>query len=181
MNKIFLQRTDSQKFSKAEIYLANRLRTLRTVYKTEEDFIKHMTTVIDGIGFIKSEAHRLYKAMQTVKFWNGAYLTGIDREGALCFKKEQYTNGSNFFEEYAHSLLEEGDIIQPRGRKPGISYPRKKISPVEEIITVEESTEDLVEEGSISLLKDASTEELINELLSRANILSVHIEYGQII
>lgn len=176
MNKIYLQRTEGQKFSRAEIHLANKLRTLKSTYRTKDDFIKHMTTAVDGMSFIKSEALRLYKAMREVKFYdNGTWLTGLDKNGKLCFRRELTTSGSNFFEEYAHTLLDDANIIQPRGRKPGVSYPRKQIT------LIEEPVKESVKEESVSPLRDVSTEELINELLSRANILSVRVEYGQTI
>lgn len=183
MNKIFLQKTEGQRFSRAEIYLANRMRTLRAVYKNEEDFVRHMTVEVDGISFIKSEARRLYKAMKTVRFYdNGTCLTGIDQNGKLCFRRELAVAGSNFFEEYAHALLEEGEVIQPRGRKLGFKPSKKSVMEAQqeelsfEITPVEE--EEIV---ASSPLHDIPTEELINELLSRANILSVRVEYGQTI
>lgn len=129
MKTSFTIKEAGAKFSPAEMYLAARLRTLKSVYSSKKDkdsFAHHMMAEMDGKSFTKSECARLYKAMQVITFYDktlNAHIAGIDKEsGKLLFRREYYSNNSNFFENYAKQVLEEGGIITPRGRVPGKHY-----------------------------------------------------------
>lgn len=129
MKTIFTTKEAGAKFSPAEMYLASRLRTLKSVYSSKSDknsFMKHMMAETDGKSFTKSECERIFKAMHVVAFYdraNDAHIFGMDTDGRLLFKREYYSNNSNFFENYAKQLLEEGNIIQKCGRVKGKIYP----------------------------------------------------------
>lgn len=129
MKTIFTIKEAGAKFSPAEIHLAARLRTLKSAYSSKADkneFIKHMSVEVDGKAFTKAECERIFKAMHVVAFYdrtNNAHIFGMGKDGKLLFKREYYSNNSNFFENYAKQLFEEGNIIQQRGRVKGKIYP----------------------------------------------------------
>ena len=126
MKTIYLTKLEGAKFSQAEIFLANKLRTLKSYGSDKNDFIKRMTGAIDGKEFSKSEALRIWDAMHSVTFYDkdaDHYLTGMDEHHKLLFKAAYYRNNSNFFEDYAHRLLEEGEIIVHTGRPKGYTSP----------------------------------------------------------
>ena len=132
MKTIFTVKEAGAKFSPAEMYLAARLRTLKSAYSSKADkneFIKHMSVEVDGKAFTKAECERLFKAMQVVAFYdkaNDAHIFGMDKDGKLLFKREYYSNNSNFFENYAKQLFEEGMIIVRCGRPKGFTSPAIK-------------------------------------------------------
>lgn len=132
MKAIYLATKEGAKFSPAEMYLANRLRTLKSAYSSKADknsFMKHMMTETDGKSFTKSECERIFKAMQVVAFYDkadDAHICGMDKDGKLLFKREYYSNNSNFFENYAKQLFEEGMIIVRHGRPKGFTSPAIK-------------------------------------------------------
>ena len=132
MKAIYLAIKEGAKFSPAEMYLANRLRTLKSAYSSKADknsFFTHMMTETDGKSFTKSECERIFKAMQVVAFYDkadDAHICGMDKDGKLLFKREYYSNNSNFFENYAKQLFEEGMIIVRHGRPKGFTSPAIK-------------------------------------------------------
>lgn len=132
MKTIFTVKKAGAKFSPAEMYLANRLRTLKSVYSSKSDkdsFMKHMMTETDGKSFTKSECERIFKAMQVITFYDkadDAHICGMGKDGKLLFKREYYSNNSNFFENYAKQLFEEGMIIVRHGRPKGFTSPAIK-------------------------------------------------------
>ena len=132
MKTIFTVKKAGAKFSPAEMYLANRLRTLKSVYSSKADknsFMKHMMAETDGKSFTKSECERIFKAMHVVAFYdraNDVHIFGMDKDGKLLFKREDYSNNSNFFENYAKQLFEEGMIIVRPGRPKGFTSPAIK-------------------------------------------------------
>ena len=116
------------KYSPAAIHLAGLLKTLKSHYTagSYEEFEKHLSKEIDGKSFTKAECKRLWDALHTVSFYNkeeDRNICGFSVTHELSFGAHSYANFSNFFEEYAKRLLEEGQIIQKRGRVKGKVYP----------------------------------------------------------
>ena len=114
------------------MHLAARLRTLKSAYSSKADkneFIKHMSVEVDGKAFTKAECERIFKAMHVVAFYDkadDAHICGMGKDGKLLFKREYYSNNSNFFENYAKQLFEEGMIIVRHGRPKGFTSPAIK-------------------------------------------------------
>ena len=122
MNTLCLIKNPGAKFSPAEIYLANRLRTLKSSYSSKSSFIKHLSIQVSGCSFTASEANRIWDVMHNMTFFDpkeDIHITAFDNNNKLCFPPEVYQNWINFFEDYAKQLLDENDIIQKRGPKPG--------------------------------------------------------------
>lgn len=117
------------KFSPAEMHLAKLLRTLKSSYSGKEDkksFFKHFMVAVDGKSFTKAEVSRLWAAMHKISYWDidsEKHIIPMGESHKLYFPTRSYSNGSNFFENYAKQLLEEGEIIQQRGRVKGKFYP----------------------------------------------------------
>lgn len=132
MKTIFTVKEAGAKFSPAEMHLAARLRTLKSAYSSKADkneFIKHMSVEVDGKAFTKAECERIFKAMHVVAFYDkadDAHICGMGKDGKLLFKREYYSNNSNFFENYAKQLFEEGMIIVRHGRPKGFTSPAIK-------------------------------------------------------
>ena len=135
MNKKFLIKGKSgngveAKFSPAEMHLATNLRTLKSFYSNKDDkqsFFKHFMAEVNDMAFTKSEVARIWKAMHVVAYYDAdscKHVVPMSADHKLFFPVKCYRNNSNFFENYAHQLLEEGDIVQQRGRVKGKIYPR---------------------------------------------------------
>lgn len=117
------------KFSPAEMHLAKLLRTLKSSYSSKEDkkaFFKHFMVAVDGKFFTKAEVSRLWASMHKISYWDvdaQKHIVPMGEDHKLHFPTRSYSNGSNFFENYAKQLLEEGEIVQQRGRVKGKFYP----------------------------------------------------------
>jgi len=123
MDKQFLTVQEGARFSPAVVYLGQLIRTLRSISPGKDEFIKHMTKATDGKQFTKAEAERLWAAMHSVTYYmDGNLLTGLDDKHHLTFCGKVYKNFSNFFEDYAKSIIDEGNIFQTRGRVKGKVY-----------------------------------------------------------
>lgn len=121
MKPIYLTKLEGAKFSQAEMFLANKLRTLKSYYIDKDSFIKHLMTPVSDKEFTRAEALRIYDALHSVTFYDkdtDRHFTGMDDHHKLTFKLDYYKNNSNFFENYARSILEEGEIIVRRGHAP---------------------------------------------------------------
>lgn len=117
------------KFSPAEMHLAKLLRTLKSSYSGKEDkkaFFKHFMIAVDGKFFTKAEVSRLWAAMHKISYWDvdsEKHIVPMGESHKLHFPTRSYSNGSNFFENYAKQLLEEGEIIVHHGRPKGYTSP----------------------------------------------------------
>lgn len=122
MKAIYLTKLEGAKFSQAEMFLANKLRTLKSFYTDKDSFIKHLMTPVSDKEFTRAEALRIYDAMHSVTFYDSnadRQFTGMDDHHKLTFKAEYYKNNSNFFENYARSIFEECKIVVRKGHVPG--------------------------------------------------------------
>lgn len=204
MKKEFLITPENAKFSPAVMHLAQLLRTAKSHCDSMKSLIDYLTKDIDGKSFTKSEARRIYDAFSMCLYWwEGTTVPGIDKKGKLTFKREQYANNSNFFEEYAKDLIEFGGVIKPMGRPKGYTSDAikahcaamrakkgsRKKSYLPPTTIVEEKEELLpvkvelpvakVEIPCLQPLAAYSTEELCHELFMRG--YQVNLEYMGII
>lgn len=126
MKTEFLTPKDGAKFSPAEKHLATLLRSLKSFYTDKESFYKHFMVKVDEKAFTKSETERIWDAMHNVAYWDNdaqKHVTPMTSNHKLFFPPRCYSNGSNFFEDYAKQIFEEGNIVQQRGRVKGKIYP----------------------------------------------------------
>lgn len=159
MKPIYLTKLEGAKFSQAEMFLANKLRTLKSYYTDKDSFIKHLMTPVSYKKFTRAEALRIYDALHSVTFYDkdtDRHFTGMDDHHKLTFKLDYYKNNSNFFENYARSILEEGEIIVRRGHAPGtkIGCSEKQRAHLEKI-----RQERLVKKAQLSKEQEAPVED----------------------
>lgn len=122
MKAIYLTKLAGAKYSQAEMFLANKLRTMKSHYTDKDSFIKHLMSPVGDMEFSRAEALRIYDAMHSVTFYDSnadRQFTGMDDHHRLTFKAEYYKNNSNFFENYARSIFEECKIVVRKGHVPG--------------------------------------------------------------
>lgn len=128
MQKNLYDRIGNNPFSPAEIFLAGRLRSLKTEKVTKDEVITIMTKSIDGICFTKAEAVRIWNALQSVTFFHdGHEMTAIEK-GKLIIPRVFRVNNSNFFENYAKDLIEHGEIQKHWGGIKGVCSEAKRLA-----------------------------------------------------
>ena len=128
MQKNLYDRIGNNPFSPAEIFLAGRLRSLKMEKVTKDEVITIMTKSIDGICFTKAEAVRIWNALQSVTFFHdGHEMTAIEK-GKLIIPRVYRVNNSNFFENYAKDLIEQGDIQKHCGGIKGVCSEAKRLA-----------------------------------------------------
>ena len=173
MKAIYLTKLEGAKFSQAEMFLANKLRTLKSHYTDKDSFIKHLMTPVSDKEFTRAEALRIYDALHSVTFYDkdaDHHFTGMDDHHKLTFKLEYYKNNSNFFENYARSILEEGEIIVRRGHAPGtkIGCSEKQRAHLEKI-----RQERLAKKAQLSKEQEAPKEEIqVEDTPTKTNLFS---------
>ena len=128
MQKNLYDRIGNNPFSPAEIFLAGRLRSLKTEKVTKDEVVTTMTKSIDGICFTKAEAVRIWNALQSVTFfYDGHEMTAIEK-GKLIIPRVFRVNNSNFFENYAKDLIEQGEIQKHWGGIKGVCSEAKRLA-----------------------------------------------------